>query len=68
MCFGLFILYFECSFFFLVCLHVNSISIQQVAERNAAIEMDYGAICDVYPPFRDLASLEDFKVGKGGSR
>ena len=35
-----------------------------MAERNAAIEMDYGAICDVYPPFRDLASLEDFKVGK----
>lgn len=30
-------------------------------ERNQAIEADYKVICDLYPPFRNVASLEEFK-------
>lgn len=33
----------------------------KVEERNQAIEGDYGVICDLYPPFRDVATLEEFK-------
>ena len=32
-----------------------------MAERNSAIETDYRAIVDVFPPFADHASLGDFK-------
>lgn len=37
------------------------IRLKQVEERNQAIEGDYGVICDLYPPFRDVATLEEFK-------
>lgn len=40
--------------------HAN-IHLTQVEERNQAIEGDYGVICDLYPPFRDVATLEEFK-------
>jgi histone-lysine N-methyltransferase SETD3 len=33
----------------------------KVAERNAAIETDYTAICDLFPSFRDTATLDEFK-------
>ena len=34
---------------------------RQVEERSQAIEGDYGVICDLYPPFRDVSTLEEFK-------
>eukprot|EP00903_Cladosiphon_okamuranus_P008428 g8101.t1 len=39
----------------------GSYLVTQVEERNQAIEGDYGVICDLYPPFRDVATLEEFK-------
>ncbi len=34
--------------------------LQQVEDRRDAIEQDYTAICDVYPLFANIATLEDF--------
>ena len=35
--------------------------LEQIEERNEAIEADYQAICSVVPQFGDIASLMDFK-------
>ncbi|CAN0447031.1 unnamed protein product [Discosporangium mesarthrocarpum] len=32
-----------------------------VGERKRAIESDYQVVCDLYPPFVNVATLEDFK-------
>ena len=34
----------------------------EIAERNQAIETDYRAICEVFPAFAEIASIDDFKV------
>lgn len=36
-------------------------AVVQIEERNQAIEGDYGVICELYPPFRNVATLEEFK-------
>lgn len=35
--------------------------LEQIDERNAAIEEDYAAICGVAPEFVDIATLQEFK-------
>jgi histone-lysine N-methyltransferase SETD3 len=39
----------------------GSYLVEQIDERNIAIEQDYEAICTLVPQFRDLCSLHDFK-------
>jgi histone-lysine N-methyltransferase SETD3 len=39
----------------------GSYLLTQIDERNAAIETDYQAICELYPGFSDTATLDDFK-------
>eukprot|EP00981_Chlorochromonas_danica_P008804 scaffold2312_cov165-Ochromonas_danica.AAC.44 len=39
----------------------GSYMLEQIAERRAAIEADYHAICDAVPAFRRYANLEEFK-------
>lgn len=39
----------------------GSYLLEQIKERNDAIENDYNEICGVAPEFREMASLEEFK-------
>mmetsp|Transcript_25065 Transcript_25065/g.32645 ORF Transcript_25065/g.32645 Transcript_25065/m.32645 type:complete len:505 (-) Transcript_25065:171-1685(-) len=39
----------------------GSYLLEQIDERNQAIENDYRAICDIFPALADVASLDDFK-------
>lgn len=45
-----------------MCLDVIDIYIYQIDERNNAIANDYRSICDIFPSFADIATLDDFKV------
>lgn len=38
----------------------GSYLLRQIEERKAAIRNDYAAICDVWPTFAEVASLDDF--------
>ena len=38
----------------------GSYLLRQIEERKAAIRNDYAAICDVWPAFAEVASLDDF--------
>ena len=35
--------------------------LEQIDERNVAIEADYLAICGIAPEFRNVATLQEFK-------
>jgi len=39
----------------------GSYLLEQIEERNQAIESDYDAICSVYAPFRSICTLDEFK-------
>lgn len=39
----------------------GSYLIEQIAERNQAIEADYNAICNIFPKFSTISTLDDFK-------
>lgn len=39
----------------------GSYLLEQIDERNNAIESDYTAICSVYTPFRTICTLDEFK-------
>ena len=39
----------------------GSYLLQQIRERREAIEQDYSAICEVYPTFTEIATLEEFQ-------
>jgi histone-lysine N-methyltransferase SETD3 len=39
----------------------GSYLLEQIDERNRAIEADYRSICDVVPTFRSICSLDEFK-------
>jgi histone-lysine N-methyltransferase SETD3 len=44
----------------LACLE-GSYLLQQIEERNVAIEADYAAICSIAPQFTSIATVEEFK-------
>ncbi len=39
----------------------GSYLLEQIAERSEAIEQDYRAICELYPKFVHIATVEEFK-------
>lgn len=39
----------------------GSYLLEQIDERNSAVESDYNAICSVYSPFRSICTLDEFK-------